>query len=463
MVVMATGRGKSIVFYVHAIKIAIKEKAKSLFIYPLRALISDQAHAIRSTFEQFGLCAEVLNGEVDQKERERIYRALADDKCDVILTTPEFLEIHLDTLSPYRFDFLVIDEAHHVGMATTDSRPAYKKLKQAISSLGFPTVLAASATLNDDLAQSIIDQCPIESFVFDTSNRSNLHLIDMRNTKDRYEKLIDLVSSGEKTIIYVNSRLSTIQIANLLRHKLPQLALMVGFYNAGLKNQEKKRIEALFREGKIKILVATSAFGEGVNIPDVRNVVLFHMPFSEVEFNQTSGRAGRDGDNSRVYLLFGDKDARINQQILEEACPKYDTMVHVHQTCQVLCYSYPSQSVSRITYEDLAKNTSIRGWLVSESIIRNALHVFNDLGFINLKEEKLQDGKSNRVSFSVNNTEGKTSLTNSVRYKEASLEIEEFKLFRDSIMQLSKAQLEKKITNPILPYRLAENVRLSSS
>ena len=90
----------------------------------------------------------------------------------------------------------------------------------------------------------------------------------------------------------------------------PQLAPLVGFYNAGLSREERKRIEELFRTDALSVLVATSAFGEGVDIPNIRHVVLYHLPFNEIEFNQMSGRAGRDGQDAVIHLLFGPRRCR---------------------------------------------------------------------------------------------------------------------------------------------------------
>lgn len=86
---------------------------------------------------------------------------------------------------------------------------------------------------------------------------------------------------------------------------VPHLAWRIGFYNAGLTRAERNRIEELFRNDELSVLIATSAFGEGVDLPHIRHVVLYHMPFSEVEFNQMSGRAGRDGEDAFIHLLFG--------------------------------------------------------------------------------------------------------------------------------------------------------------
>ena len=167
--------------------------------------------------------------------------------------------------------------------------------------------------------RAISPHLPIETCVFDQSERPNLIIDDRRGMKTRDDYLANLVASGEKTVVYVNSRTSSVQLARVAAARVPQLALMIGFYNAGFSRAERARIEELFRTGHLTVLIATSAFGEGVNIPDIRHVVLYHLPYNEIEFNQMSGRAGRDGDRSEVHLLYARKDADVNESILAQA------------------------------------------------------------------------------------------------------------------------------------------------
>ena len=102
--------------------------------------------------------------------------------------------------------------------------------------------------------------------------------------------------------------------------------MRVGFYNAGMSREDRNKIETLFRENELSVLVATSAFGEGVNIPDIRHVCLYHLPFSNVEFNQMAGRCGRDNNPAIVHLLYNRADATINTQILEMTNPTEENL-----------------------------------------------------------------------------------------------------------------------------------------
>ena len=281
LTVMATSRGKSLIFQVGAAVVALHHHRSSIFIYPLRALIADQAYHLRNTLKLFGITSEVLNGETPQPERERIFAALAAHNLDIVLTTPEFLDFHADRFAEAgNIGFVVVDEAHHIGEAAAGHRAAYARLGAIIARFGNPLVLALTATATDGIADDIMATLPIDQVILDETPRGNLFIDDQRNIRNRDAYLANIVATGEKTIVYVNSREQSVVVARMLRRALPSIARLIGFYNAGLTRDERKRIEDLFRKDELKVLVATSAFGEGVNIPDVRHVVLYHLPFN---------------------------------------------------------------------------------------------------------------------------------------------------------------------------------------
>ena len=240
----------------------------SLFVYPLRALIADQAFHINEALAPFGIVTEVLTGESTPEERRQVFEGLAEGAVDIVLTTPEFLGYHADEFARSgRVGFVVVDEAHHVGLAKAGQRVAYAQIGQAIRRLGNPTVLALTATAPAQVVEDIHAVLPVDDRVIDETARDNLFVDDQRNLKNRDDYLANLVASGEKTVVYVNSREQSVTVARALRKRVPQLAPLIGFYNAGLTRSERKRIEELFRTDALSVLVATSAFGEGVDIP----------------------------------------------------------------------------------------------------------------------------------------------------------------------------------------------------
>ena len=449
MCVMATGRGKSLIFHVHAATIALRDHAASLFVFPLRALIADQAFHLNNALTRFGITARVLTGECTPEERGAVYAALASGECDIVLTTPEFLSYHATRFAETgRIRFMVIDEAHHIGMAKAGNRLAYKELDNAVRLLGNPVVLALTATATSDVERDITAILPIESYVYDSTDRPNLLIDDQRGLKMREDYLANLIASGEKTVIYVNSRTSSVQLARMLREKVPQLALMIGFYNAGLSRGERARVEELFRTGHLSVLVATSAFGEGVNIPDIRHVVLYHLPYNEVEFNQMSGRAGRDGQRADVHLMYDKKDAQINDGILKEATPDRMQMAQVYRTLKRM-QKHSKNEYFMASNVDIAERASRNGPAVSSESVACAITVFRELGLIETRAA-FASGEVARLVHVVP-TSQKVELHSSVRYREGLDEQAVFSYFKQWALQESATTLQSIVQSPILP------------
>lgn len=387
--VMGTGRGKSLIFHLFAIELALKQHKQSIFLYPLRALISDQAFHLREVVSHFGITVEVLMGATPQEERARILAGLERERVDIILTTPEYLACHVNELAKKgSFGFVTIDEAHHVGLAREDFRVAYKHICDCLHALGDPQVLAVTATANDAIAKGLIDLLPLDVYVADEWVRTNLHIDDKRNIRKRDLYLASIVASGEKTIVYVNSRMETIMLTKRLRELVPHLAWRIGFYNAGLTRAERNRIEELFRNDELSVLIATSAFGEGVDLPHIRHVVLYHMPFSEVEFNQMSGRAGRDGEDAFIHLLFGRNDGSINQSILHEMTPTHDNMAQIYRELRRQ-QKASEERFYAFAFDQLARSVTSLFPTFSVSIdqTRSGVAVFEELGLVETRTE----------------------------------------------------------------------------
>ena len=458
--VMGTGRGKSLIFYIHAAELALAKQKASLFVYPLRALVADQAFHLERTLGSFGLTIGTLTGATVAPERARVMQDLAAGKLDIVLTTPEYLDIHANELAQVStIGFVVIDEAHHVGTSKAGFRPSYTRLGNAICRLGNPQVLALTATADDAIAEDIRHAFGLDDMVFDNTERSNLQVIDQRNSKKRERYLASLVAQGEKTLIYVNSRMETVALVRRLRKQEPHIASLIGFYNAGLSRAERERVETLFREGGLQVLVATSAFGEGVDIPGVRHVVLYHLPFSEVEFNQMSGRAGRDGNEAQIHLLFGKADVHLNTALLHGIAPDHDEMAQIYRGLRALQQA-SQQSFFELDAEDVARRaTRLFGTTVTHEQVTLGVSVFEELGLVETKtEDRKQDSQDSSASSSakrfiyVVDYKGKVELSDSVQYREGLDEFDSFMTFKDWVLGSSADQLQDRIRHPLLPF-----------
>ncbi|MBK5210794.1 MAG: single-stranded-DNA-specific exonuclease RecJ [Coriobacteriia bacterium] len=451
LTVMATGRGKSLIFHIHAAKIALLHHRASVFVYPLRALVADQAFHLEDAFLEFGLKVAVVTGESSESTRAQSFEELRCGELDIILTTPEFLSFHSDEFArANRVGFVVVDEAHHIAQARAGNRPAYARLGEAIASLSTtapPVTLAVTATASDEVADQIAEVLDIHERVLDPTVRDNMVIADFRNCEHKESYLLDLAHRGEKMVVYVNSREESVKLARAIRKAVPELAWKTAFYNGGLKKAVRHEIERRFRTDEMLVCIATSAFGEGVNIPDIRHVVLYHMPFSDIEFNQMAGRAGRDGRKATIHLLFGDRDSRINESILSSLAPKRDALAAVYKTLKDT--QDADGPAFNLTNADIAERAA--QWIakdkgrIDEQSVSTGLGVFRELGLVKTT------GHSSARRIEVVPTDEKLDLNSSTRYSEGRDEIESFAQFKDWVTTAKDQELLERFNKPILP------------
>lgn len=446
LAVMATGRGKSLIFHMHAARMALRHGRASVFVYPLRALVADQAFHLSEVFTAVGLEVRTVTGETSQAERDESFSALADGRLDVVLTTPEFLDLHSARFARAgRVGFVVVDEAHHVGMSRAGNRPSYARLSGALEVLGNPVVLAVTATASDDNARAITSTLGITATVLDPTVRDNLLIEDHRSIADKDSYLLALAAKPGKTVVYVNSRDQSVKLARMIRKRVPEIAMRTAFYNGGLSRSVRHAVENAFRASEVSLVVATSAFGEGVNIPDVRNVVLYHLPFNSVEFNQMSGRAGRDGAAARVHLLFGQRDARINEMILSSLAPNRDDLVALYVVLRELGASEgPGFEITNAELAERCRRVN-RACALDESGVSSGLGILRELGFVR------GDGYGAYRQLTFTPGTEKVDLESSVRYAERKEEIEEFAAFKAWALGASPDDLLARFNRPILP------------
>ncbi len=448
--VMATGRGKSLIFHLHAAREAIARGLASVFVFPLRALVADQSFHLGQSLGRLGLAVRVLTGETPPAERDETFAALGGGAVDVLLTTPEFLAIHARRFAGSgRIGFMVIDEAHHAGRAKGGSRSAYLQLPQVRELLGEPVVLAVTATAADDEAREICRLGGISEgdVIVDASVRSNLALRDCRELRDREAALVSLVATGRKCVVYVNSREQSVALARMLRRSVPELGRRVSFYNAGLTREERNRVEDAFRSGELTCIVSTSAFGEGVNLPDIRDVVLYHLPFGAVEFNQMSGRAGRDGAQARIHLLFGGRDARINERVIEGSAPPHDELVTLYRTLMTLGRSAAGDGSLSLTNADIALRAASVDprTRLDERSVSAGIAIFRELGFL------VTSGHGSARRVRMVDDPPRMDLERSTRYLEGLRASEEFAEFRDWVLRADADELLARVNRPITP------------
>ena len=437
LAVLGTGRGKSLCFQLPAAIGALERGAKTVVLYPLRALANDQYEALVRRLGPLGLRILRANGAIDAAERAVLMDALENGTWDIICATPEFVHFHVDRFAHglSRPGLLVVDEAHHLVAST--HRPAYGRIGDVVRKLGSPQVLALTATAGDEVFAGIRRELAIDAWVIDPTIRENLVVVEARGATNKLAYIQRNIDAEGKAIVYTNSRPEATKIAEKLR---TQFGDTVAFYHAGVGSAERLQVERYFREGVIRVIVATSAFGEGIDLPDVRDVFLYHLNFNLTEFNQQSGRAGRDGEAARIHLLFGERDRSINEFIIERDAPTLHTLRNVYRELKRIA----NDGVIRMTYADIASAIDL-GDKVADKTIGAAVRIFNDAGLVELGE----DDEGRFVRF--REVTGKVDLTQNERFAEGEAERESFKEFCELVLKAQPEVLQTIINRPIYP------------
>ena len=309
LVVMPTGAGKSLTFQLPA---AVGH-GTTLVISPLIALMRDQVFALldRTTFDSLGVA--FLNSSQDSDEQRTVLSLLRAGKLKLLYVAPERLRSSgfLDVLSDIKVERLVVDEAHCISEWGHDFRPDYLAIGGVLEALNRPPVMAVTATATTRVQESIAANLGMTDpeIIIGGFNRPNLHfsVVRCKNELERSNKLFaalpKLLSRGGSGLIYVSTRKQCESVGDLAAAALAESGIKVGIYHAGMDGNIRNAMQSAWISGQLPLLVATNAFGMGVDKPDVRFVIHWGFPESPEAYYQEAGRAGRDGKRARAVVL----------------------------------------------------------------------------------------------------------------------------------------------------------------
>jgi ATP-dependent DNA helicase RecQ len=331
LVVMPTGSGKSLCFQLTALTI----QGITVVVSPLISLMKDQVDNLMDN----GVWAVGMNSTLTPTEQAAAERDIASGRASIVYSTPERLADpkFRELLKKRKVELFVVDEAHCVSQWGHDFRPDYLALSEAIDDLGRPPVMALTATATHDVIEDILAQLriPDAEVVHTGFYRSNLdlHVVHATGDKEKRLVLLEQLQKIEGTgIIYS----ATTSVVEELTAFLQSVGLEAGSYHGRLSARRRAEAQDRFMADEFKALVATNAFGLGIDKPDIRFVLHYHIPGTTEAFYQEFGRAGRDGGRAWSALLYDPEDRKLLRFFQAKSYPDGDDLTNAHHTLKLL-------------------------------------------------------------------------------------------------------------------------------
>ena len=313
-VLMPTGGGKSLCYQLPSLLM----EGTAIVISPLIALMKNQVDAMRNFSEDDGV-AHFINSSLSKGAIDQVKRDIVSGKTKLLYVAPESLtkEENIEFLKNIKISFYAIDEAHCISEWGHDFRPEYRRIRPIINEIGKRPLIALTATATPKVQSDIQKNLGmLDSKVFKSSfNRANLYYEIKQKKKDVDKDIIRFIKSqeGKSGIVYCLSRKKVEEFAEILRaNGINALA-----YHAGMDSSVRNQNQDSFLLEKVDVIVATIAFGMGIDKPDVRYVIHYDMPKSLEGYYQETGRAGRDGGEGRCIAFYAYKDLQKLEKFMQ--------------------------------------------------------------------------------------------------------------------------------------------------
>ena len=328
LAVMPTGGGKSVCFQVPAL---LFEEGLTLVVSPLLALMKDQVDALRAS----GVAAAAVNSSISPEEQARTMHEAANGSLRLLYVAPERFGngAFMAALRGLHVALLAVDEAHCISQWGHDFRPSYRDLGGVRPRIGNPPIVALTATADPRVRADVLERLGLREPVVHVAgfDRPNLRFetVKVRSKKEKAEQIAAKLRElkDESAVVYCGTRKNVEELTDYLQRQRIRCAR----YHAGMEDGDRKRIQDAFARDSLRIIVATNAFGMGIDKPDVRMVLHHDMPDSLESYYQEAGRAGRDGEPADCVLYYGPRDRGLRDFFIEMSHPEPRRVVEIYR------------------------------------------------------------------------------------------------------------------------------------
>ncbi|MDD5528143.1 MAG: RecQ family ATP-dependent DNA helicase [Patescibacteria group bacterium] len=374
LVVMPTGGGKSLIYQLPALVL----DGIAIVISPLIALMKDQVDSMN----KIGIPATFINSSISPDEAKERLERVKNEFYKILYIAPErfYNDEFVSQLAGLKVKLFAVDEAHCISQWGHDFRPAYMRLNRAIELCGRPPIAALTATATPEVKEDIMKQLGMlqAEKIITGFARPNLQFgVVKAPDAQKLTYIADAAESVEGCgIIYTGTRAKAEEITDLLLER----GLQAVFYHAGMDPESRSWTQENFLNGKTKIIVATNAFGLGIDKKDVRFVIHHDMPGTIEAYYQEAGRAGRDGASSLCLLFFAPKDRFLREFFIKGDNPAPETVLEIYENLK----NYETDRIFT-TYAELMEGLSDR---VPDMAVGTCLKILEREGYIARSSEK---------------------------------------------------------------------------